>query len=359
MTITSSSAAAEFGGKVKNFIIFLVFIFAGLFSSVVYKKNHDNNKDSRPAIRIYGSSSFISQWGPGPTLKDIFEKTCECRVEYLDSADSTILLQRLKSEGRTSGADVVLGLDQFDLETATQGQEWRKINTAEVNFEEEVKPSLVQSPLVPYDWSMLSFVMRKSDFKQLPHKLEDLMLPEFKGQIVMEDPRISSPGQQFLLWLIQLKGEEKAFQFLGQFNSQLHSYAPSWSSAYGLFQKAQVKAVWSYVTSPVYHAVEDKSTDVVAVDLQEGHPTQIEFAGIPANCRNCELADKFLALLLSKDGQKIVMQKNYMFPVIQGVREGTLFASVPQYKVTAMDVIPNISDRERILKKWAARRRGE
>ena len=277
----------------------------------------------------------------------------------MDSADSTIMLQRLKSEGRTIGADVVLGLDQFDLELATQGQEWKKITTDESAFEDDVKPSLVQSNLVPYDWSLLSFVMRKSDFKQLPVKLEDLMGPDFKGQIVMEDPRTSSPGQQFLLWLIQIKGEEKAFQFLTNFNQHLHSYAPSWSTAYGLFQKAQVKAVWSYVTSPVYHVVEDKSTDVVAVDLQEGHPAQFEFAGIPSTCKNCEAAEKFMALLLSKEGQKIIMEKNYMFPVIKGVKEGTLFASVPKYKVTPMQVIPNISDRERILKKWAARRRGE
>jgi thiamine transport system substrate-binding protein len=343
----------------KNFVIFLVFIFAGLFAAILYKKNHDSSKDSRPVVRVFGSSSFVSQWGPGPLLKENFEKTCECRVEYLDSADSTIMMQRLKSEGRTSGADVVLGLDQFDIELANQGQEWRKINTDEYDFEEEVKPSLVQSHLVPYDWSLLSFVVRKSDFKELPKKLDDLMAPEYKGQIVMEDPRTSSPGQQFLLWLIQLKGEEKAFQFLTQFNQQLHSYAPSWSTAYGLFQKAQAKVVWSYVTSPVYHIVEDKSTDVVAVDLQEGHPAQFEFAGIPSTCKNCELAEKFMALMLSKEGQKIIMEKNYMFPVIKGVKEGTLFAAIPQYKVTLQDVIPNISDRERILKKWAARRRGE
>ncbi|MEZ0393071.1 MAG: thiamine ABC transporter substrate-binding protein [Pseudobdellovibrionaceae bacterium] len=343
----------------KNFLIFLLLIFGGLFSAIVLKKNSDSGKDTRPVLKVFAASSFISQWGPGPWLKEAFEKTCECRVEFQDGADSTILLQRLKSEGRTGGADVVLGFDQYDLELAQQGIEWRKLSLEDVDFDERVRSVLVRSPLVPYDWSLLSFVVRKSDFSVLPKKLDDLMKPELRGQIVMEDPRTSSPGLQFLLWLIQLKGEEKAFQFLAAFNQQLHSYAPSWSTAYGLFQKAQVKTTFSYVTSPVYHLVEDKSTDVIALEMAEGHPAQFEFGGVPATCRNCELAERFLALVLSKEGQKVIMEKNYMFPVVNGVQEGTVFASIPKYKMTELSVIPSVSDRERILKKWAALRRGE
>jgi thiamine transport system substrate-binding protein len=86
---------------------------------------------------------------------------------------------------------------------------------------------------------------------------------------------------------------------------------------------------------------------------------QIEFAGIPATCRNCELAAQFMNLLLSKDAQKIIMEKNYMFPVIKGVKEGTVFSTVPDYKISEPKVLPSLNDRERILKKWSALRRGE
>ncbi len=343
----------------RNFLVFLVVIFAGLFAGVFYKKNHGDGKDGRPVLKVFASSSFISQWGPGPWLKESFEKNCDCTVQFHDGADSTILLQRLKTEGRTGGADVVLGFDQFDIELANEGLEWKKIKTDDINFEEEIIPTLSRSNLIPYDWSLLSFVVRKSDFKVLPKNLDDLMVTEMKGQIAMEDPRTSSPGLQFLLWLIQNRGEEKAFQFLKQFNQQIHSYTPSWSTAYGLFQKAQVKTTFSYVTSPVYHVVEDKSTDVVAIEMPEGHPIQYEFAGIPSTCTNCELAEKFMGLLLSQDGQRIIMEKNYMFPVVQGVKLGTVFASVPKFKITNQNVIPTVGDRERILKKWAALRRGD
>lgn len=343
----------------KNFIFFLVLVFGGLFAAVVLRKNSGTESDSKAILKIYASSSFIAQWGPGPHLKEAFEKDCDCRVEFKDGADSMVLMQRLRTEGRTGGADVVLGFDQFDIELAQQGIEWRKVNTSDIEFEDNLKTSLARSPLVPYDWSMLTFVVRKSEIPNPPRKLNDLLNPDYRGQIVLEDPRTSSPGLQFLLWLIQVKGEEKAFQFLKDLNPQIHSYAPSWSTAYGLFQKAAAKMTYSYVTSPVYHWVEDKTNDIIAVDFEEGLPTQVEFAGIPATCHNCELADKFIQFILSKPGQKIIMEKNYMFPVIKAVRLGTVFAEVPTYTSLEMTVIPTLGDRERIQKKWAALRRGD
>lgn len=343
----------------RNFLVFLILVFAGLFAAIYLKTSGSSMEDGRPVLKVFASSSFISQWGPGTWLKQEFENSCQCRVEFHDSVDAQVLIQRLKSEGRVGGADIVFGLDQYDLEMAQAGLEWRKFPFQNFEMVDEVTKNLNQSVFIPYNWSLLSFVLRQSDGIAIPRKLEDLFSSELKSSIVLQDPRTSSPGLQFLLWLIQVKGEEQAFQFLAKLNQHIHSYAPSWSSAYGLFQKGQVKSTYSYVTSPIYHLVEDKSTDVVAATFQEGHPLQIEFAGIPATCRNCELAEKFMELVLSKPGQKVIMERNYMFPVIKGVTEGTVFSTVSQFKVFESKVLPSISDRERILKKWAALRRGE
>lgn len=343
----------------KNFIFFIAAIFSVLLIADFLRKNEGVRKDSRPVIRVFASSSFISQWGPGPSLKENFEKTCDCVVEYHNNADSTILVQNIKAESRTGGVDVAVGFDQYDLEMATQGIEWKKIVLDDSSFEDHARATMQRTNLIPYDWSPLSFVFRFSEWKELPNSIDDLLRPEFKGQIAMEDPRTASPGLQFLLWLIQIKGEEKAFEFLKVFNSQLHSYAPSWSASYGLFQKGIVKSTFSYVTSPIYHVVEDKNRDVVAVQFSEGHPVQYEFVGVPATCKSCDLATKFVTFLIAPESQKIIMEKNYMLPVIKSVTEGTLFAEIPKYKAADISVIPTVADRERILKKWAALRRGE
>lgn len=341
----------------RHFISFIAIVFAGLFLALFFKEKRDPSRDLRPVVRVFGPSSFISQWGPGPWLKQAFEKSCDCRVEYVDGADSTILFQRLKSEAKT-GADLVIGLDQFDLEQANSLFEWKAINTPGIEFDEPVKGALSNAPFVPYDWGVLAFVMRQSQLTQLPRSLEDLLSPAWKGQISMQDPRTSTPGMQFLFWLIQLKGEEGAFEFLKNFNKQVKAYSVSWSSAYGLFTKGQTKTAFSYITSPIYHLIEEKDSDVIAAEFQEGHPLQYEFMGIPTLCKQCDLADKFAALILSKEGQKIIMEKNYMFPVVKSVTEGTPFANIPPLKSFPIN-IPKIVDRERILKRWSALRRLE
>ncbi len=343
----------------KHFIVFIVAVFAVLFATIVFKNNQLHTKESKPVLRIYASSSFISQWGPGPWLKDSFEATCQCKVEYFDSADSTLLLQRLKTESSQSTADLVLGFDQYDLEAAQSVVGWRKVDIDKSAYFENLKPFMKQTKMVPYDWGLLSFVVRKSELSTLPKKLDDFLGPGFQDKIALQDPRTSSPGLQFFLMLVASRGEEAAFEFLKKLNKHIHSYSTSWSMAYGLFTKKQVLTTYSYVTSPVYHIVEEKNSDVIALDLEEGHPMQVEFAGIPESCKNCELAEKFMHLILSKDGQKIIMEKNYMFPVINGVKEGTVFNSIPSYKIFDNSNIPSQAERERLLKRWSSVRRNE
>ena len=66
-----------------------------------------------PTLRVFGYESFVTQAGVG--LKQMFEKDCQCRVEFFSGPDSGILLQRLKIEGESLGADLIIGLDQFDI----------------------------------------------------------------------------------------------------------------------------------------------------------------------------------------------------------------------------------------------------
>lgn len=343
----------------KNFIVFLALVFSGLFAAFVYKQNQRADRDNRPTLRVFGSSSFIASWGPGPALKANFESVCNCRVEYFDGADSTLLLQRIKSEGLSSGADLVFGLDQYDLENAQKVVSWNSVTVDSNGWYENVKSYLGKTALVPYNWSPMAFIFRASQNPELPNKFEDLLEPRFKQMIALQDPRTSSPGLQFLMWLIAVKGEDQAFQFLRQLNTQLQSYSPGWSASYGLFQKNQVLTTFSYVTSPIYHEIEESSKDYVIADFQSGHPVQVEFMGIPSNCKQCDLAQKFASMVLSPQGQKIIMEKNFMLPVLSSVTSGTAFEQVKKVKLLENQVIVDLAERERILKKWSQLRREE
>lgn len=343
----------------KHFLIFLALVFSGLFAALFIRQSQDPNRDLRPTLRIFAPSSFIKQWGPGPWLKEKFESVCDCKVEYHDATDSISLIQRVKLEPKNKAADLVLGFDQYDLEQAQIGIDWKTIKIDVNKFDEQIRPLLSRASFVPYDWGIFAFLAHKNEITNLPKNLDDLLAPELVASLSVQDPRTSTPGMQLLLWLIQAKGEEDAFKFLQKLSPQVKIWGPNWSMAYGMFQKDQVKMTFSYVTSPLASLKEDPQTDVVALQFAEGHPVQYEFLGIPSTCQNCDLAEKFVNLILSAEGQRVIMEKNFMFPVTRSAVKGTLFESVPEFKTIDMTVIPNIAERERILKKWSQLHRSD
>lgn len=343
----------------KHFIFFIAVVFVGLFLAVLNKTDQGSAGNSLPTLRVFGYASFTGRWGPGPSLKELFEKTCKCKVEFIEGSDSGILLQRLKIEGESLGADLVVGLDQFDLSKAISEQQWRKLSLGELNVYDSVKPALGNHFFVPYDWGVLTFVARKGELSQIPSSLDDLLNPELTKKIALQDPRTSSPGLQFLYWVIRSKGEEEGFKYLQKLMGQAHSFSPTWSTSYGLFTNKQAKLAYSYVTSPLYHENEEKRKDYFALTFNEALPVQFEFVGIPEFCRYCELAEKFVNLMLSQEGQKLIMEKNYMFPVMKGVMENTPFAPLMNVKTMGSIEILSTAEVERLLKRWTEIRRGE
>lgn len=343
----------------KHVVIFLLTIYLALFLVLLNRDQKKILNDGKKIVRVFGYSTFTSSYGPGPLLKEKFEKTCDCKVDFIEGSDSGILLQRLKLEGDSLGADVVIGFDQYDLQKALSEQKWKKIDFTNLPLKNDLKEALTNNYFVPYDWGILGFVYRKNGILRLPTQLDDLMNVEFQRKISLQDPRTSSPGMQFLFWVIKSKGEEEGFNFIKKLFGQVHSYAPSWATSYGLFQKNQSQLVFSYITSPLYHQIVEKNNDYDFLRFKEPHPVQYEFLGIPENCRECELGEKFVNLMLSVEGQKLIMEKNFMFPVIEQALKNTEFEKLAEYSNRESFKIPLNSEVDQYIKRWSDLRRRE
>jgi thiamine transport system substrate-binding protein len=344
----------------KRFVMTVMFLslLAAFGAGYLFYVRLGSTAGHKPTIRVFGYSSFTGSWGPGPILKAEFEKTCNCEVEYVESPDSGYILQRLKLEGPGGGGDLVIGIDQFDLATAMSAQQWRPITVSSDQIDPAIATTLPVGPLVAYDWGVMAFVTKKGELANVPRSLDDLLKPEFAKKVAIENPASSSPGRQFLRWIIQTKGPEGGAAYLKAFLQQVHSVTPGWTEAYGLLTKGIVATTLSYTTSPVYHQIEDKSDSYTALEFSDGHPVQIEFIGIPATCRSCEIAADFATYILSAAGQKLIMEKSYMFPIRTGVRIASPeFANVPSFKTLPM---PGL-DKDELAREqaiWEAARRG-
>jgi thiamine ABC transporter, periplasmic binding protein len=269
-------------------------------------------QDAKKSLTVYTYESFISEWGPGPKVKETFEKTCDCTVDFVGVADGVALLTRLKLEGETSKADVVLGLDT-NLVTEAKGTglfEAHGIDTSAVT----VPGGYSDDVFVPYDYGHFAVIYDTETINTPPASLKELVEGDPSVKIAIEDPRTSTPGLGLLLWVRSVYGD-KAPEAWAKLKNRILTVTPGWSEAYGLFTKGEVPMVFSYTTSPAYHMVAEETDRYQAAEFSEGHYIQIEVAGMLKSVPDKELARQFLAFMVSPGFQDAIPTNNWMMPV--------------------------------------------
>ncbi len=74
--------------------------------------------------------------------------------------------------------------------------------------------------------------------------------------------------------------------------------------------------VLSYTTSPAYHLIAEEDASKSAAVFDEGHYLQVEVAAKLAGTDQPELADEFLAFMVSDAFQSIIPTTNWMYPAV-------------------------------------------
>jgi thiamine transport system substrate-binding protein len=141
---------------------------------------------------------------------------------------------------------------------------------------------------------------------------------------VIQDPRSSTPGLGLLLWVRAAHGD-RAGEVWQALADNIVTVTPGWSEAYGLFLEGEADMVLSYTTSPAYHLIAEGDDTKAAAMFDEGHYLQIEVAGKLAATDQPDLADRFLAFILTEDFQSAIPMTNWMYPVLtpsDGLPEG-------------------------------------
>lgn len=332
----------------------LLLVAAALILGVLFFRQISLSSDSgRTAwsehkVRVLTYSSFVGAEGPGQEILDRFKAQNHCDVDVVTVADAGLLLERLKLASASVPFDVVIGLDQLMIADAKAALKWRALDV-DASAWQDIPAQFAEEAFVPYDWSPLGFVYRDGA-EPIPQSLDDLLKPEFKGQIALQDPHASSPGLQFYHWVQAVKKADTV-PYLNALKTNEPNISPSWSFSYGLFKKRQVKLVFSYLTSLAYHwGVENDRAYKIAV-FEDGHPLQVEFAGVPEDCRECELGAELVNELLGMPSQKALMEKNFMFPILRDLKAGTVFAELPELKILKTPLEKDFSDWDQVFKR--------
>lgn len=266
---------------------------------------------AQETLTVYTYDSFTAEWGPGPQVEANFEAQCGCDLEFIAVADGAALINRLKLEGASTRADIVLGIDTNLIAEARETGLFAPhgIDLADVN----VPGGWSDDTFVPYDYGWFAVVYDTGKVANPPRSLADLVDGDPAQKLVIQDPRTSTPGLGLLLWMKSVYGDEAADAW-ARLRPRILTVTPGWSEAYGLFTAGEAEMVLSYTTSPAYHMIAEGEDRYQAAEFAEGHYLQIEVAGITVAGADNPLAAEFLAFMTGPGVQDVIPETNWMLP---------------------------------------------
>jgi len=257
-----------------------------------------------------------------------FENEHQVQIIFLPSGDTgTALNKAILSKGNPL-ADVFYGVDNTFLSRALD----------EGIFDAYSSPVLANIPeefrldpnnyALPVDYGDVCLNYDRAYFLEKgispPMSLEDLIKPEYRSLLVVQNPATSSPGLAFLLTTIAQFGEDGYLDYWRQLKENDVLIVNDWETAYytefsGSSGKGPRPIVVSYDSSPAFEVIYAESPitepNTAAVVTDGTCLRQIEFVGILKGGKNRELAEKWVDFMLSQRFQEDMPLQMFVFPV--------------------------------------------
>ena len=196
-------------------------------------------------------------------------------------------------------------------------------------------------------------VLKKNNLP-MPTSWQDLLNPVYKGQIVMPNAASSGTGYLQIVSLLQMKGEDKGWQYLKDLDKNMAQYIKSGSRPCKMAATGEYAIGLSFAFSGVKQIMEGYPIKLVIPS--EGAGYEIEVSMLMKSSKNKEDAKQFLDWLLTLDAAKLYGERAEMSSV-PGAKptEAVLKAGLPAdvssvlYK---MDFAASANNKDRILAEW-------
>lgn len=300
-----------------------------------------------------------------------FQQESGITVEILKSGDAgTMVNQAILSKENPLG-DVMYGVDNTFLGRALEADIFVPYESAGLeNVAEEFKLD-PDNRVTPVDYGDVCLNYNIGYFEEnglaVPETLRDLTKPEYKSQLVVENPATSSPGLAFLMATVNAFGETGDYTYLDFWSDLVANdvyISDDWSDAYfGQFSGAAGSEgtrslVVSYASSPpaevFFMETPPESAPTASVVAAGTCFRQIEFVGILKGTKNEEAAQKFVDFMLSIPFQEDMPLQMFVFPVNTEAELPDVFvqyAAVPEEPVTLPSEDIN-ANREQWIQAW-------
>lgn len=257
-------------------------------------------------LTVYAPDYFVSEWGPGSRIEELFEARCDCDLQFKPGD----LLPRLLLEGERTEADVVIGLN---TDVTQRARESGLFAPHGVDLSPLTLPiDWTDDTFLPFNYSHTAFVYDETQ-TEAPASFDALLEAPDDLRLVIQDPRTSISGLALVLWVQAVYGDEAqaAWEKLAP---KIVTVTKGWSESYGLFTDGEADMVLSYTTSPAYHMIAEEDFTKKAAIFPEGHYFMVELAAQVAGSDQPELSQDFMAFVLSEEFQSMIATGNWSIP---------------------------------------------
>jgi thiamine transport system substrate-binding protein len=298
-------------------------------------------------------------------LRD-FTKRTGTEVDILPAGDAGAALNQAILTKDDPLGDVFFGVDNTLLSRALDEGIFvpyeapalaRVPDSVELDPQHRVTPVDTGDVCINYDKQF--FRERKLD---VPRTLEDLARPEYKGQLVVENPATSSPGLAFLLATVAEFGESGWQGYWQRLRDNDVKVVEGWEQAYNeefsgsAAGEGDRPLVVSYASSPPVEVVfaEPRPARAPTAAVLSTCFRQIEFAGILDGTDHAKAARRFVDFLLSKRFQEDMPLQMFVYPVLEGAKLPAVFVEFSEVAPDPLSLPPQeiAQGRDRWIEEW-------
>jgi iron(III) transport system substrate-binding protein len=202
----------------------------------------------------------------------------------------------------------------------------------------------------PLGVGVLTDELNKRNIK-IPATWADMVNPVYKGLIQMPSPQASGTALVVVMTLVQIYGENKAYEFMKTMNPNVQTYTQSGTGPAKSLAIGEAKVAIQF--TPAFLQLMDEGYPVKVVFPAEGVGYESPALSIVKGAKNLESAKDLVDWILAKEGQETLSaQKTFFFPVRKDVSAGKGLPKLSDIKLIEYDRDALAKDRNRLVDRW-------
>ena len=202
----------------------------------------------------------------------------------------------------------------------------------------------------PLGIGVLADELNKRNIK-VPATWADMTNAVYKGLIQMPSPQASGTALVVIMTLVQIHGENKAYELMKSMNPNVQTYTQSGTGPAKSLAIGEAKVAIQF--TPAFLQLMDEGYPVKVVFPTEGVGYESPALSIVKGAKNMDSAKELVDWILAREGQETLSaQKTFFFPVRKDVSAGKGLPRLSDIKLIEYDRDVLAKDRNRLVDRW-------